>query len=47
MEAEEPPLLGVPMFVAIVSALRGQPVEVGMVVAGDMSVQGNVEGQAA
>jgi predicted ATP-dependent Lon-type protease len=44
MEAEEPSLLGVPMFVAIVSALRGQPPEVGAVIAGDMSVQGNVEG---
>ena len=44
MEAEEPSMLGVPMFVAIVSALRGQPVEMGAVIGGDMSVQGNLEG---
>jgi ATP-dependent Lon protease len=44
MEAEEPSLLGVPIFLAIVSALRNQAVARGTVVAGEMSVQGNVEG---
>ena len=44
MEADEPSLLGIPIFVAIVSALRGQPIQAGTVVAGDMSVQGNIEG---
>src|SRR5262249_53284471 len=44
MEAEEPSLLGVPIFVALLSGLRGQPIRTGTVVAGDMSVQGNVEG---
>ncbi|MBI1916471.1 MAG: hypothetical protein HYS12_17315 [Planctomycetes bacterium] len=44
MEAEEPSLLGVPLFVALVSALRGQALANGVVVAGEMSVQGNVEG---
>jgi ATP-dependent Lon protease len=44
MEADEPSLLGLPIFVAIVSALRAQPVETGTVIAGDMSVQGNLEG---
>jgi hypothetical protein len=32
------------VYVAIVSALRGQPIEVGSVVSGEMSVQGNLEG---
>jgi len=44
MEAEEPALLGVPIFLAILSALRSQSIETGAVVAGDMSVQGNLEG---
>lgn len=44
MEAEEPSLLGVAIFVAIVSALRNQAIPNGTVVVGEMSVQGNVEG---
>jgi ATP-dependent Lon protease len=44
MEADEPSLLGVPIFLAIVSALRAQRIPAGTVVAGDMSVQGNSEG---
>jgi ATP-dependent Lon protease len=44
MEADDPSLLGIPIFVAILSALRGQALETGVVVAGDMSVQGHVEG---
>ena len=37
-------LLGMAVYVAIVSALRGQPIEIGTVVSGEMSVQGNLEG---
>jgi ATP-dependent Lon protease len=44
MEAEEPSLLGISIFVGIVSALRSQSIQKGAVVAGEMSVQGNVEG---
>ncbi len=44
MEADEPSLLGMAVYVAIVSALRGQPIEMGTVVSGEMSVQGNLEG---
>jgi ATP-dependent Lon protease len=44
MEAEEPALLGVPLFVALVSALRNEQLPAGIVVAGNMSVQGNAEG---
>jgi ATP-dependent Lon protease len=44
MEAQEPGLLGVPIYVALVSALRGEPLSAGTVVAGDMSVQGDAEG---
>jgi ATP-dependent Lon protease len=44
MEADEPSLLGIPIYVAIISALLGQPIETGTVVAGEMSVQGNLEG---
>jgi ATP-dependent Lon protease len=36
--------MGIPVYVAIVSALRGQPIETGIVVSGEMSVQGNLEG---
>ena len=44
MEADEPSLMGMAVYVAIVSALRGQPIEIGTVVSGEMSVQGNLEG---
>ncbi len=44
MEADEPSLLGMAVYVAIVSALRGQPIEMGTVLSGEMSVQGNLEG---
>jgi ATP-dependent Lon protease len=44
MEADEPSLMGIPIYVAMVSALRGQPIETGTVVSGEMSVQGNLEG---
>ena len=44
MEADEPSLMGMAVYVAIVSALRGQPIEMGTVVSGEMSVQGNLEG---
>jgi ATP-dependent Lon protease len=44
MEADEPSLMGIPVYVAIISALRGQPIETGTVVSGEMSVQGNLEG---
>jgi ATP-dependent Lon protease len=44
MEAEEPSLLGVAIFVALVSALRNQAIANGTVVASEISVQGNVEG---
>lgn len=44
MEAAEPSLVGMAVYVAIVSALRGQPIEQGSVVSGEMSVQSNLEG---
>jgi ATP-dependent Lon protease len=44
MEADEPSLLAVGLFIAVLSALRGQRLEPGAVVAGDMSVQGHIEG---
>jgi ATP-dependent Lon protease len=42
MEADEPVGLGLGMLLAIVSVLRGQAVEPGAVVIGDMSVQGAI-----
>jgi ATP-dependent Lon protease len=47
MEADEPSLLAIPIFVAMLSALRGEAVAPWSVVAGDMSVQGHVEGMDA
>jgi ATP-dependent Lon protease len=44
MEADEPSMIGVAAYVAMVSALRGQSVEAGTVISGEMSVQGNLEG---
>jgi len=44
MEADEPSLMGMPVYVAIVSALLGRPIATGTVVSGEMSVQGNLEG---
>jgi len=42
MEADEPTGLGLGIFLAIVSALRRRPVRPGMVVIGDLSVQGSI-----
>ncbi len=42
MEAEDPIGLSLGMFLAIVSALRGESVRQGLVVVGDMSVQGAI-----
>jgi ATP-dependent Lon protease len=42
MEAEDPTGLGLGIFLAIVSGLRRQPVPPGMVVIGDLSVQGSI-----
>jgi ATP-dependent Lon protease len=44
MEADEPSMVSIPVYTAIVSALRGRPIETGTVVSGEMSVQGNLEG---
>jgi ATP-dependent Lon protease len=44
MEADEPSLMGIPVYVAIVSALLGRGIETGTIVSGEMSVQGNLEG---
>lgn len=42
MEASDPTGLGLGVFVAIVSALRGQPLPAGSAIVGDMSVQGSI-----
>jgi ATP-dependent Lon protease len=42
MEADDPVGLGLGIFVAIVSALKGRPVPQGVAILGDMSVQGSI-----
>lgn len=42
MEADEPLGISLGMFAAIVSVLRGRPIDDGAVIVGDMSVQGSI-----